>query len=104
MELVSSRDEFQPNYFLFYKTICAFAPNSNDFKKFLGTSLYNGVYNFPRQNIMLTIFYGICGTRLWKRQVLRKVISLISFKTVFFCKIVLKIKLLSKIPLDSDDK
>jgi hypothetical protein len=33
-----------------------------------------------------------------------KAISLISFKTVFFCKIVLKIKLLSKIPLQNSDK
>jgi hypothetical protein len=37
--------------------------------------------------------------RLYKRQVPREAICLISFKTVFFCKIVLKIKLLSKIPL-----
>ena len=40
-------------------------------------------------------FHGTC---LYKRRFPRKPISLISFKTVLFYKIILKIKLLSKIP------
>jgi hypothetical protein len=51
---------------------------------------------FPRQNATQYFFNGTrlwCGTRLP-----REAIYLISFKTVFFYKIVIKINLLSKIP------
>ncbi len=98
-------------YLFIFKTICAFAPDSNHFKIFCGTHLYKrrvpAVLNLSTSKCHVSCFLrnlSLLETSSMQRQVPRKAISLISFKTVFFCKIVLKIKLLSKIPLDSDDK
>jgi hypothetical protein len=101
MELVFRRDEFHPDYyFFFFITMCAFAPDSREFKKFCGTRLSRNAARFIFNGTCLLKRRVPCGTRLYKRQVPWEAICLISFKTVFFfCKIVLKIKLLSKIPL-----
>ena len=80
--------------------------------KFYGTHLLQRrvptMLKNPRQNVMSVFFFFFTklvsgrdefhGTCLYKRRFPRKPISLISFKTVLFYKIILKIKLLSKIP------
>ena len=71
--------------------MCAFVPELREFTKFTRDEFQRGQI-FPRQNAME------CHAILFLMELPREANYLINFKTVFFCKIVLKIKLLSKIP------